>query len=91
MVSNLVVCNKCGWVYFAVSREFANMQVETFNTFFYTLSKEKRKEYYGNSPSHISNFETCYCGNSYKNFHEHGKNDIQLNGSTINPILYFGE
>lgn len=79
-------CNKCNWVYFTVTREFAENEVKAFNEYFDTLSKDKQDNYYGGKKSLIENYEFCHCGNGYKNFRESLPTDCP-DGCTMNPII----
>lgn len=79
-------CKSCGWVYFGVSREYAENEVKKFNRYFKKLSLKDRKDYYGNKPANILPYETCWCGNSYTNFKKSKKNDCP-NGVTMSAII----
>lgn len=82
-----VTCLNCGWVSFQVSREYAEVEVKTFNDYFKTLSLKERKDYYGNKPSSIKNYESCqYCSVSYKNFRDSLPDDCP-DGVTMGPII----
>lgn len=82
-----VTCNKCGWVHFAVSREFAEKQVEEFNQYFDSLSVGDRNDFYGGKKSTIRSYEHCFfCDNTYKDFRPSKDGDCPL-GCTIQPII----
>ena len=80
-------CNACGWVYFGVSREYAEDEVKRFNEYFNKLSKKDQEDFYGGHCSSIASYEGCWCGNRYDNFRE-SKPDDCPNGVTMNPIIY---
>jgi len=82
-------CRDCHWVHFCVTRKHAESEVKKFNEYFKTLPLKQRKEFYGNKPSMIVDYEGCFrCGNSYKNFKKAKKIPY---GSTIQPIIYRNE
>lgn len=82
-----VLCIKCKWVHFEVSRQKAEDEVDTFNKYFDSLDKEKQEEFYGGVGSSIKNYEHCFCcQGSYKNFREANDDEIPY-GSTIQPII----
>jgi len=80
-------CNKCGWVHFGVSREFAEAEVERFNDYFHTLTEEKQRSNYGGRCSSIKQYEHCsFCGNDYTDFRDAEENDCPR-GVTLGPII----
>lgn len=82
-----VTCNKCGWVHFQVSREYAENQVRNFNAFYDRLDAKGKSNYAGHS--NIENYETCRgfrCGENYKNFRGTNPGDCPP-GCTTNPII----
>lgn len=38
-----VKCNKCNWVHFQVTREYAEGEVEVFNTYYNTLTEDQKQ------------------------------------------------
>lgn len=85
-----VTCKKCLWIYFRVSYDHAEKEMNDFNRFFYSQTDEV-KALYGSKPSWMLNYDHCgRCGNSYKNFRRALKKEIP-NGSTISGILDFKE
>lgn len=81
-------CKACGWVHMGVSREFAQSEVDSFNTYFYSLSQEKQQENYGGKPATIQSYEFCRnCGSYYTNFRNFEPGDCPT-GVTLNPIIY---
>lgn len=54
-----VVCLKCNWTHFAVSREFAEKAVKEFNDYFMTLTPEMREQNYGNKGASMNQYERC--------------------------------
>jgi hypothetical protein len=81
-----VTCLKCGWVYFEVTREYAENEVKKFNEYFNGLTKEKQDEYYGGRGSSIKTYEQCWCGSDYKNFRDSKEGDCP-NGVTMSPMI----
>lgn len=80
------ICKKCKWVYFFVSRQYAENEVKKFNEYFETLSDDKKKDYYGGKGSNIKSYEFCHCGESYKNFRDALNSEVP-SGSTVSPII----
>jgi len=85
-MADFVTCNKCGWVYYAVTEAEAIEMVAGFNAFYNKLSDKRKSDYGG--PSTIDRLYKCYCGcgGSYKNFHKTEQHEIK-NGTTLNPII----
>jgi hypothetical protein len=81
-----VVCTKCEWTYFAVTKAYAEAQVKEFNDYYNRLTEEEQISYYGGKPSSIDNYESCHCGN--KEFRE---GSTAPEGSTIDPIIWEGK
>ncbi len=81
-----VTCNSCGWVYVAVSLDYATDQITKFNKFFSTLPKEVQINLYGGNGASLKEYLHCWCGNSYKNFRDFKPGDCP-DGCTIGPIL----
>ena len=74
------ICNKCGWVHFAQTREQIQEQIDRFTAFMETASNET-KAMYGYGPLStgkewdaevaFTRYTKCFnCGNSYKDFHD---------------------
>ena len=84
-MSDLVICNKCNWVHFSISRKHAEAEVRKFNRYYKSAPKKAQQCFGG--PSSVASYEYCFtCGNSYKNFSKPKKADIPF-GSTIQPII----
>lgn len=82
-----VLCKKCFWVHFEVSREHAESEVKKFNEYFQTLSEEDKDRLYGGIPSMIQKYERCnMCGGSYKNFRVAKSEEVPF-GSRVGPII----
>lgn len=78
-----VVCTKCNWTSFAVTRKHAEDQVKEFNEYFNSLPLEQREQYYGNRPSSVNNYTCLVCnGSSFT------PGNTALSGSTLNPVIY---
>ncbi len=80
-------CNKCGWVHFGVTSDFAEAEVKRFNEMYDELTAAEKERYYGSNPASMASYEKCSrCGNTYKDFRE-SKEDDCPNGCTIGPII----
>lgn len=79
----------CGWVYFAVTREYAEHEVKAFRRYYDSLSSERQQSWYGSKPSTLEDYSRCFrCGAEYTEFCDATSEDLQrVSGSTINPIL----
>lgn len=83
-MSNLVTCNKCNWVSFGVTREFAEAEVKQFNEYFDGLTVEKQELYYGGQKSSAYHYTCLVCGGS--SFRPSIDGDCPQ-GCTINPVI----
>lgn len=82
-----VTCIKCGTVHFAVTREFAETEVKTFNAHFDKMSDEDRASY-GNRRSSMRQYEGCgFCKGT--EFRPSKPNDCPV-GCTLSPVIYEG-
>lgn len=85
---NELTCNKCGWVHFGVTSEYADAEVKRFNEMYNELTAAEKERYYGSKPASMISYENCsLCGNSYKNFRESKESDCPT-GVTLGPIIY---
>jgi len=81
-------CNKCGWVHFGVTYEFAQNEVDSFNAMYDELTESEKQRYYGGHGASIKNYENClFCGNSWKDFRD-AKDDDCPDGVTMGPIIF---
>lgn len=90
VANKLVVCNKCGWISFQVSRTYAEEQVKIFNEYLGTLSLKQREQLYGSEPvSTVKFYERCFCcSGKYTNFRDADNIDHQrAYGHTLQPII----
>jgi hypothetical protein len=78
-----VVCNKCNWTSFAVSREYAEDEVKRFNEYFDTLSPEVQQQCYGGKGSSLSNYRCLVCCGT-----DFTPGYTARDGSTLNPVIY---
>jgi hypothetical protein len=82
-----LICKKCGWVHYGVSREFAQWSVSSFNEMYKNLSKKEKQDYYNNTPASLDTYSKCFsCGAPYIEFRAAKRTEIPK-GSTIQPIL----
>lgn len=85
--SNERTCNKCGWVHFGVTYEFAQNEVNSFNAMYDELTVAEQQRYYGGHGGSIKNYENCFfCGNSWKDFRDAVEGDCPY-GVTMQPII----
>lgn len=83
-----VICNKCGWAHFEVSKEYAENEIEKVNEYLSSLSNVEFTQYYGGKFSSIDKYNSCFrCGASYIDFHNKTETDNVPMGVTIQPIL----
>ncbi len=80
-----VTCRNCGWIHFAITREYAEAEVHRFNTFFRAQTQEV-KDAYGNKESWIGEYEFCFVC-MQDDFYETPAEDAPR-GVTLNPIIY---
>ena len=79
-----VVCTKCNWTSFAVTREKAEREVAKFNDYFEALSQEDQQMFAG--PASVESYVCEFCGGrKFKPGNSASK------GSTINPVIYAAE
>jgi len=79
-------CTRCGWVHFAVTRQHAEEEVASFNSF-YDKADRKTQRAYGRRSS-ITLYERCgLCGGPYTDFRESREGDCPR-GCTLSPIIY---
>lgn len=93
-----MICNKCNWVHFPITRKEAEEQAKSFGDYINSQSPEI-KEHFGlgilskskkewNFKEHVSSSEKCFrCGNDYHDFHEETEKDLIPKGSTIQGII----
>jgi len=82
-----VICNKCGWISFAISRARAELGVKQFKEYINGLQEIEQNEYKNSSAADIKHYEHCFkCGGSYSNFRA-AKPEEGPVGVTIQPII----
>ncbi len=80
-------CNKCGWVAFGVTSEYAEAEVKRFNEMYDELTAGEKERYYGSRGASMASYEKCNrCGNNYKDFRESKEDDCPV-GCTLGPII----
>lgn len=80
-----VTC-KCGWVSFAVTKEYAENQVKEFNAWFETQSQET-KDNYGGVGSDIHAYACQRCGNEDPGVYRPAVEGDCPDGCTIGPVI----
>jgi len=95
----IMVCNKCGWAAFGISRDDAEEQTQAFGEFISKQSDEDKASFgFGvlardpdkkwSFDEHFSHFEHCFnCGNTYHDFHEETEADKIPIGVTLQGII----
>lgn len=82
MSNQTVVCKRCRWTHFAVTRQHALEQVVKFNEHYYSLEPEEQVNFAG--PVTMGEYESCYrCDGT-----EFEPGNTAPTGSTIGPIIY---
>ncbi len=80
----LVTCRNCGWIHFAVTREYAEHEVHVFNTYYRAQTKEVQNNFAGES--YVGKYEFCFvCGK--QDFYPTPDGDCPR-GVTLNPVIY---
>jgi hypothetical protein len=84
-----VVCNKCDYVAFEVTREYAEDEVTRFNEYFDSLTKDQQDDYYNGNKASIVFYEHCFnCNNRHSDFREATDKDHErANGHTLQPVI----
>ncbi len=83
-MNDLVTCNNCNWVSFAVSREAAENAVKQFSDYFDSLTKEEQQQSYGGKTLGIGGYKCIFCGgSSFRPFTEGDCPD----GCTTNAVI----
>lgn len=85
MKNYLVECKYCGWQHFAVTRRYAEDEVDSFNMYYDSLSPEEQEQNYGNKKSSIRLYERCNFCDKPANM---GAPTKELFGNTIGPIIW---
>ena len=80
-----VTCRNCGWIHFAVTREYAEAEVHKFNTYF-RAQEQDVKDMFGNKESDIIDYEFCFVC-MQQDFYPSAPGDCPR-GVTLNPIIY---
>lgn len=82
-----LTCNKCGHVHFAISREVAELDVESFNKMYEELTTAEKQRYHNSTPVTVEKYEKCFnCGNSHKDVRPAVESDCPI-GSTIQAMI----
>ena len=101
--NDMTTCKNCGWVHFAVSRDYIKKQTKEFAAFWNNSSIKTKLLYMPlgtkesdlperyNEQKHSERYLRCFkCGDSYKNFRKSKEKDSPV-GCTIQPILDYKE
>lgn len=82
--SDLVTCDDCSRVSFAVTREYAEDEVRRFNAYYDNLDSETQSHFGG--PSSLDHYVCLSCGGN--SFHPATVGDQKrAGGHTINPVV----
>jgi hypothetical protein len=87
-----LICNKCGWAHFGMTRQRVINSVEEFLQYYNNLPQSDRISYYGSGSlsfkSLYDKYLKCFrCGNYYDNFHPETEEDRIPIGVTMQPIV----
>lgn len=83
----LVTCTKDGWVSYAVSKKDAMKHIREFNLYLRTLSKKTREDAYRGKKASLKDYTCIMCGGTtFRTYNL--KSDADLNGHTINPVIW---
>jgi len=87
-MTEFCTCNRCGWVHFAVTREYAETESAKFMAYYETLTPEQR-ENYGKPPINpMPQYERCFsCGQTDGDFRLSNPDDCPR-GCTIQPVIW---
>jgi hypothetical protein len=85
-----VVCLKCNWVSFSVTKKQAQDEVKSFNTYFKTLTKEQQTLFYGGEKSSLKSYVCLRCGGDKFRLYEEPRDHLGI-GHTINPVIWEGK
>ena len=83
---DLITCKKCSRVYFSIPRKRAEEEVTRANKFYNSCTDEMKKKHFKSEPSKIALYESCSCGNNYKDFRDFKKED-KKEGEIILPLI----
>lgn len=81
----LVTCEKCSWISYAVSKAYAEKEVEEFLAFYDSMPKDQAENLYGKRRGH--NYKCLRCnGDKFRPTTTAESNAIY--GSTISPVVW---
>lgn len=83
---NLITCLSCSRVYFSIPRKRAEEEVTRANNFYNSCSESMKLKHFKSGPSKIALYESCSCGNNYKNFRDFKVED-KREGEIILPLI----
>lgn len=83
---NLTTCNQCNKVYFKISRKKAKDEVTMANKFYIKCTPELKSKFFKKGPAKLSQYESCLCGNNYKNFRDFKEGDCEV-GEMLTGII----
>jgi ribosomal protein L37E len=83
MTYRTVICAKCGWAAFAVSRTEAERQVEEFRAFYEASDEVTRARF--NPPRGLDSYACQQCGGS--SFRPEAEDDRIPAGVTLAPVI----
>ena len=76
-----VVCTRCNWTSFAITREKAEREVAKYSKYYEALSKEDQQMFA--VPAGVESYTCQVCGGS-----KFKPGNTAPDGSTINPVIY---
>jgi hypothetical protein len=81
-----VTCKKCGTVYVAVPRAWAEDEIASSTRWIDGMTPAYRKKHGPYTPPTLGQYEYCWCKNHYKNFRAFKKGDCP-DGCTLSSII----
>lgn len=84
-----VTCKKCGTVYIAVPRKWAEAEIASSTKWIAGMDQEYLEKHYDGkrpTPPKLREYEYCWCKNDYKNFRAFKKGDCP-DGCTLSSII----
>ena len=87
-----MICNKCGWAHFGVTRDNAVNSIDDFLKYYNKLNEIEKTTFYGAEPvtfgSMYRKYLKCFhCGGHYNDFHAETEDDKVPIGVTMKPIV----
>lgn len=82
----MTTCKKCGTVYVAVPRKWAEAEIASSIKWISEMTPAYQKKHGPYTPPTLAQYEYCWCKNHYKNFRAWKKGDSPI-GCTLSTII----